>query len=111
MDLFAGMPVRDLEKAREWYSRVLGAEPSFYPDDSEAVWTLEERRHVYVVVDEDNAGGGRLTLFVTDLARRVQAIGERGIEPTTDETYGNGVRKVEYHDPDGNQFGIGGGPE
>ena len=23
MDLFAGMPVRDLEKAREWYSRVL----------------------------------------------------------------------------------------
>ena len=37
MDLFAGMPVRDLEKAREWYSRVLGAEPSFYPDDTEAL--------------------------------------------------------------------------
>jgi catechol 2,3-dioxygenase-like lactoylglutathione lyase family enzyme len=111
MDLFAGMPVRDLEKAREWYSRVLGAEPSFYPDDTEAVWTLEDRRHVYVVVDGEHAGGGRVTLFVTDLGAWVAAIGERGIEPTTDETYGNGVRKVEYHDPDGNQFGIGGGPE
>ena len=75
------------------------------------MWTLEDQRHVYVVVDEQRAGGGHLTLFVNDLEERIERIGQSGIEPATDETYGNGVRKVEYHDPDGNQFGIGGGPE
>ena len=110
MELFAGMPVSDLDTAKGWYSKLLGAEPSFLPNDSEAVWTLEDQRHVYVVVDEQRAGGGHLTLFVTDLAERAEKIAEGGIEPTTDETYGNGVRKLEYHDPDGNQFGIGGGP-
>jgi catechol 2,3-dioxygenase-like lactoylglutathione lyase family enzyme len=108
MELFAGMPVSDLERAKDWYSRVLGAEPSFLPNDTEAVWTLEDQRHVYVVVDEERAGGGHLTLFVADLAERAAGIAERGIVPSTDETYGNGVRKLEFHDPDGNQLGIGG---
>ena len=110
MELFAGMPVSDLERAKDFYTQLLGAEPSFLPNDEEAVWTLGDQRHVYVVRDPRRAGGGHLTLFVDDLAQRVQGISERGIEPTTDETYGNGVRKVEYHDADGNQFGIGGGP-
>jgi catechol 2,3-dioxygenase-like lactoylglutathione lyase family enzyme len=109
VDLFAGMPVSDLERAKAWYSRLLGAEPSFLPNDAEAVWTLEDGRHAYVVVDPERAGGGHLTLFVEDLAQRAAAIAERGIEPTTDETYANGVRKLEYHDADGNRFGIGGG--
>jgi catechol 2,3-dioxygenase-like lactoylglutathione lyase family enzyme len=108
MELFAGMPVSDLERAKEWYSRLLGAEPSFLPNAIEAVWTLEDQRHVYVVVDPKRAGGGHATLFVGDLQQRAAAIAERGIEPTTEETYGNGVRKLEFHDPDGNQFGIGG---
>lgn len=111
MELFAGMPVSDLERAKEFYERLLGAEPSFLPNAEEAVWTLEDQRHVYVVKDEQRAGGGHLTLFVNDLEERVRAIGQRGLEPISDETYGNGVRKLEYHDPDGNQFGIGGGPE
>ena len=109
MELFAGMPVSDLQRAKEWYSNVLGAEPSFLPNDEEAVWTLEDQRHVYVVTDPQRAGGGHVTLFVQDFAERVRAIRERGIEPTTDETYSNGVRKAEFHDPDGNQLGIGGG--
>ena len=111
MELFAGMPVRDLERAKDFYTGLLGREPSFLPNEREAVWTLEDGQHVYVVVDGQRAGGGHVTLFVGDLEQRARAITERGIEPTTDETYANGVRKLEYHDPDGNQFGIGGGPQ
>ena len=111
MELFAGMPVSDLPRAKEWYTKLLGQEPSFLPNDEEAVWTLEDQRHVYVVKDEQCAGGGHLTLFVDNLDERIQAIADKGIEPTTDETYDNGVRKVEYHDEDGNQFGIGGGTQ
>ena len=111
MELFAGMPVSDLERAKDFYTRLLGHEPSFLPNDQEAVWTLEDEKHVYVVEDRQRAGGGHVTLFVEDLEERAKQAAERGIEPTTDETYGNGVRKLEYHDPDGNQFGIGGGPQ
>ena len=52
-----------------------------------------------------------ITLFVEDLEDRKRRAAEHGIEPTTDETYGNGVRKLEFLDPDGNQFGIGAGPQ
>jgi hypothetical protein len=37
-------------------------------------------------------------------------ISARGIEPADRETYGNGVRKIIYRDPEGNELGIGGGP-
>jgi catechol 2,3-dioxygenase-like lactoylglutathione lyase family enzyme len=110
MELFAGIPVTDLEEAKRFYSRLLQSEPSFFPNDTEAVWTLEEQRHVYVELDPERAGGGLVTLFVDDLEARVKAIAGRGIEPATDEVYGNGVRKVTYRDADGNEVGIGGGP-
>ena len=34
----------------------------------------------------------------------------RGLQPSAEETYENGVRKVTYRDPDGNEIGLGGGP-
>jgi hypothetical protein len=44
------------------------------------------------------------------MALEVDAIVARGIEPTKRETYGNGVRKVTFSDPDGNEIGFGGAP-
>ena len=38
----------------------------------------------------------------------VADIAARGLDPTVRETYGNGVRKATYRDPDGNE--IGGAP-
>lgn len=34
----------------------------------------------------------------------------RGLKPAERETYSNGVRKVLYRDPDGNEVGFAGGP-
>ena len=73
LELFAGLPVRDFAAARPWYERLLGSEPSFLPHETEAVWTVEEHRHVYIVEDADTAGGGHVTLFVDDLDARVDA--------------------------------------
>jgi catechol 2,3-dioxygenase-like lactoylglutathione lyase family enzyme len=109
-DLFAGARVRDFQAARPWWDRLLGGEPSFLPHETEAVWTLDEHRHVYIVEDADDPGGAAITLFVDDLEDRVAAIGARGIEPAERETYSNGVRKVIYRDDDGNEVGFGGGP-
>jgi catechol 2,3-dioxygenase-like lactoylglutathione lyase family enzyme len=110
MELFAGIPVSDLERAKDFYGRLLGAEPSFFPNDAEAVWTLAENRHVYVLLDPERAGGGLVTLFVEDFEGIVESIAERGVEPTKKETYSNGVRKATFHDADGNEVGFGGPP-
>ena len=56
------------------------------------------------------AGDALHKMFVDDLDKRVQSIRARGIEPASQETYGNGVRKVIYRDPDGNEIGFGGTP-
>ena len=107
--LFAGLRVRDFAAARGWYEQLLG-EPSFFPHETEAVWTLADERHVYVVEDAVRAGGGVVTVFVDDLDEVVGEIASRGLEPAGRETYFNGVRKVTYRDEDGNEVGFGGAP-
>jgi|SRR4051812_20949956 catechol 2,3-dioxygenase-like lactoylglutathione lyase family enzyme len=109
-DLFAGVAVSDLPRAIAWFERLLGDVGSFDPNGTERVWTLAERRHVYAVLEPEHAGHARVTLFVTDLDGFVAAAAGRGARPDSQETYDNGVRKVLYRDPDGNEIGIGGGP-
>jgi catechol 2,3-dioxygenase-like lactoylglutathione lyase family enzyme len=42
--IFAGIAVSDFRQALDWYRRFLGAEPTFYPNDIEAVWELARDR-------------------------------------------------------------------
>jgi hypothetical protein len=106
--LFAGLRVRDYGAALPWYEQLLG-EPSFFPHDTEAVWTLADDRSVYIVQHAE-AGHSVVTLFVDDLDGVVAGIADRGLEPAERETYSNGVRKITYRDADGNEVGFGGGP-
>jgi catechol 2,3-dioxygenase-like lactoylglutathione lyase family enzyme len=110
VDVFAGIPVTDYERALAWYRTFLGAEPSFVPNDVEAVWGVAEHGWLVIEVRPGHAGHAKHTVFVDDLDERVRAIAERGIEPDRQETYENGVRKVTFRDPDGNQLGFGGAP-
>ena len=105
--IFAGIPVRDYDSALEWYKRLLGADPSFYPNDIEAVWQLAEDRYVYVIQDPDRAGGAVSMIWVDDPVAEVARIAERGLEPVDVEKH-DSVRKYVFHDRDGNETGIGG---
>jgi catechol 2,3-dioxygenase-like lactoylglutathione lyase family enzyme len=109
LHLFAGLRVRDLQAAQPWYERLFG-EPSFYPNETEAVWTLAEDRSVYVEEHADGAGASVVTLFVDDLDAHVAAAAARGLEPDERLTYSNGVRKAHFRDPDGNEVRFGGAP-
>jgi catechol 2,3-dioxygenase-like lactoylglutathione lyase family enzyme len=109
-ELFAGVSVSDFDQALGWYERLLGSPPSFLPNDVEAVWEVGEHRYVYIELRPAHAGHSLNTLFVDDLDERVRGIADRGIEPDQRETYENGVRKVTFRDPDGNEIGYGGGP-
>jgi catechol 2,3-dioxygenase-like lactoylglutathione lyase family enzyme len=86
-----GVAVSDPDAAVVWYERLLGEPPTFVAHDTEVVWTVAEPRSIYVLLRPERAGQAMVTLY-------------------TRETYGNGVRKVIYENPDGNEIGFGGGP-
>ncbi|WP_181780367.1 VOC family protein [Pseudonocardia pini] len=108
LELFAGIAVSDLPRAVTWYDALLGEVETFEPNDVERVWTLAEGRHVYVELQPEHAGHAKTTLFVADLDGYLAAAAARGTHPVREETYDNGVRKALFHDPDGNEIGIGG---
>lgn len=105
--IFAGIAVRNYEGALEWYKRLLGAEPSFYPNDVEAVWQLAEDRYVYIIEDARRAGSAVSMIWVDEPPTAVARIAERGLQPVGVEEHGT-VCKWVFHDPDGNETGIGG---
>lgn len=105
--LFAGIPVSDYPGALAWYEKLLGAAPSFFPHDTEAVWELAEGRLVYVVQRPEHAGHAMHTIIVDDLDALVADAAARGLAPASQETYGDGVRKTTYADPEGNEIGFG----
>jgi catechol 2,3-dioxygenase-like lactoylglutathione lyase family enzyme len=109
--LFVGLPVRDRARSIAWYSRLLGAEPAFLPNDTEVVWEVVGNGCLYVDVRPDTAGGGMVTLIVDDFAGELAAVAARGLEPAVREVYDNGVRHATFRDPDGNEVSFGGVPE
>jgi predicted enzyme related to lactoylglutathione lyase len=111
LDFFGGIPVSDYPAALVWYEKLFGKPPTFAAHETESVWELGEHSYVAVDLRPERAGHAVNTIFVADLDERVAAISARGIEPAERERYDNGVRKITYVDPDGNEFGIGGGPD
>ncbi|WP_101255104.1 VOC family protein [Streptomyces barkulensis] len=110
VDLFAGICVDDYAAALDWYERLLGSPPTFVASETEAVWELAEHRSVFIERRPEHAGHALHTVFVDDLDALVAGITARGLEPADRETYPNGVRKVTYRDPEGNEIGFGGPP-
>lgn len=108
LDLFAGSAVSDYEAALAWYTRLFGSEPTFFPNDQEAVWELAEHRYIYIVLQPEHAGHARHLSFVEDLDAYISQIAERGLDPIERERYPNGVCKITYRDPDGNEISFGG---
>ncbi|MBM6397294.1 VOC family protein [Brucella anthropi] len=105
--MFAGLPVRNFGISLEWYRRFLGSSPNFCPNDTEAVWLIAEYRWIYIIVDPKRAGGAIQTVMCSDLEATIAEISKRGIDFSDEERPAEGVRKVIYYDPDGNEIGLG----
>src|SRR5215469_1334198 len=111
VDLFAGFPVSDYSASATWYEHLLGCPPAFLPNDVEAVWELAEHRYIFIKFQPENAGHAFNLFFLSDIDRFIAQIAERGLNPTTQETLSNGVRRITYSDPDGSVVGFGGAPQ
>ena len=107
IDLFASMPVKDFGTSLAWYERLFGCPPSFFPNETEAVWQIAEHRWIYVIVAPDRAGGAITTILGDNLDKLIDEIAERGINFEKEENPAQNVRKVMYYDPDGNEIGLG----
>lgn len=110
LDLFAGIRVTDYAVALPWYERLLGSPPALFPHETEAVWELAEHRYLYITEQAGAAGRAVVLLFVSNLDARVAEIARRGILPSEQDELPDGVRKITYRDPDGNEVAFGGGP-
>jgi catechol 2,3-dioxygenase-like lactoylglutathione lyase family enzyme len=110
IDSYAGCPVKDYASARAWYERLLGCPPAFLPNEGEAVWQLAEHRYVFIKVLPEHAGHAFNLIFLRDLDGFVAQIAGRGLHPAQRETLSNGVHRVIFRDPDGNEIWFGGAP-
>jgi hypothetical protein len=102
--LFAGLPVKDLDVALDWYERFCARPPDNRPNADEAVWQLVPFGLIYVVRDPDRAGSGLLTLIVNDLDAMVGDMAERGIAPETIEVLPAIASRAIITDPDQNRL-------
>jgi catechol 2,3-dioxygenase-like lactoylglutathione lyase family enzyme len=108
MSLFAGIPVSDYTASLAWYRAFLEQEPSFFPNDIEAVWEIAENAWLYIERLPERAGKSMHMVMVDDIDSKVAALAERGMDALRIEEYDDGMRKVVYLDPDGNEISCGG---
>lgn len=106
-EVFAGIPVSDFKASLDWYQRLFGCAPSFFPNDREAVWAIGDQRWIYIIVEPERAGGTIQTIMCDGLEDAIDEIEARGLRFSKEETPDAGVRKVMYYDPDGNEIGVG----
>jgi catechol 2,3-dioxygenase-like lactoylglutathione lyase family enzyme len=109
-DLYAGLPVSDLDAGSDWYTRFFGRPPDYRAGD-ELLWEVDEHAWLFIEPDAARAGTGRITLAVTGLDALLERLTKEGIEHEPIETYSNGVRHVNVPDPDGNAIAFAEPPD
>ena len=109
-DLFAGVPVTDLEASIDWYTRFFGRPPDMRTGE-EILWEIDEHAWLFIEPNAERAGAGRITLAVTGLDALLERLAAQRIEHEPIETYSNGVRHVNVPDPDGNAIAFAEPPD
>jgi catechol 2,3-dioxygenase-like lactoylglutathione lyase family enzyme len=109
-DLFAGVPVSDLDEGFDWYTRFFGRAPDWRVGD-EVLWEIDEHAWLFIEPNTAHAGAGRITLSVTGLDGHLAGLTADGIEHEPIEVYSNGVRHVNVPDPDGNTIAFAEPPD
>jgi catechol 2,3-dioxygenase-like lactoylglutathione lyase family enzyme len=104
-DLFAGLPVSDLDAGIDWYTRFFGRPPDSRVGD-EVLWESAEHATLFIEPDAARAGAARITCAVAGLDALLERLVTQGIEHEPIETYSNGVRHVNVPDPDGNVIAV-----
>lgn len=104
--LFAGVRVRELRAAADWYSRLFGREADIVPNEDEVMWRVADGGWLYVLRDPPRAGNSLVTICVTDLETAVAELADRNIRLGAIAPVGDAGRKARGQDPDGNSVDL-----
>jgi catechol 2,3-dioxygenase-like lactoylglutathione lyase family enzyme len=109
-ELFAGVPVSDLDVSIDWYTRFFGRPPDRRVGD-EVLWEIDEHATLFIEPNAAQAGAGRITLAAIGLEALLERLAAERIEHEPIETYSNGVRHVNIPDPDRNSIAFAEPPD
>jgi catechol 2,3-dioxygenase-like lactoylglutathione lyase family enzyme len=104
-DLFAGVPVSDLDASIDWYTRFFGR-PADGRVGDEVIWEIQKHATLFIEPNAAQAGAGRITFAVAGLDALLERLAAQRIEHEPIETYSNGVGHVKVPDPDGNALAL-----
>jgi catechol 2,3-dioxygenase-like lactoylglutathione lyase family enzyme len=104
-ELYAGIPVSDIDRGIDWYTRFFDRPPDHRAGD-EMLWKVDEHAWLFIEANAAEAGAGRITFAVSGLDGLLEHLGRRGIRHEPIETYSNGVRHAKVPDPDGNAIAL-----
>jgi len=97
----AGVAVRELAAAIDWYARLLGRGPDTQPMEGLAEWAFRDGGWMQVFEDQGRAGRSSITLVEDDLAARLADLAGKAIAVTSTSESEN-LRVAIVRDPDGN---------
>jgi glyoxylase I family protein len=101
----AAIAVRDVDRAEEWWTRLLGREADTRPMDGLVEWHFDNGA-LQLVADADRAGGSLTTLQVRGLVADADQLRNRGIDLGDLSDTSAGAAFVTITDPDGNAVTI-----
>ena len=104
--LFAGVRVRSLAPAVEWYSGLFGRPPDIVPNEDEVMWRVSDGGWLYVLQEPAAAGKSLVTIAVGDLDTTVAELAARDIRFGPIEPVGDAGGKARCDDPDGNSIAL-----
>ena len=104
-NVLAGVAVKDLKAAIDWYSQLLGRGPDQQPMKEVAEWEFSGGGWMQVFENVQQAGSSSVTLVETDVEERIADLKARGI-PLSSAIKSDSVAIAIIADPDGNPFDL-----
>jgi len=104
--LFAGVRVRELGTATEWYSRLFGRGPDIVPNEDEVMWRVTDGAWLYLIRDAPRAGNSLVTISVSDLEAATAELADRNIKLGPIAAVGDAALKARGQDPEGNSVDL-----
>ena len=95
--------VRDFDRGRDFYKRLLGFDETFVDWDDK--WSKLERGEMRIALAEgEPTDGGVATVDVPDVKTRAEELREEGVEVGVVLELAGQMRLVDVFDPDGNRI-------
>ena len=99
--LYTALLAKDLARAEEWYTKLLGRGPDFRPMDTLVEWELNPHGGLQLVSDDSLAGHGAISLVVEDVEAERERLDALGIS-LGESMQGTYSTLAKVRDPDNN---------